>query len=344
MRLTMFWAAGAAALLVAGCGGAPEQATTGERLEAALEATWPTEGAPARQAAFSRDGALIATSDASGRVTIRRALDGRETARFEHQGGATAVAFAPDGATLYSAGYDGKVRTWDLGAKRAGAVFEGAGGTIWSVDVSPDGARIAAAGEDANIRLWQAGKAAPALTLAGHGRNIWKVRFSPDGKRLASGSFDRSVRLWDAATGAPLKTLEGHEQAVVGLDFSRDGRLLATSGDDSTIRLWRVEDGAALRTIDVGNHVYEVAFSPDGRWLASGGRARSALGTLWHQLTGGGRMAAPVRLWRTGDAAMVAALPHPDDVMHLDFSPDGRRLVTASEDGAARLWRLSERR
>jgi WD40 repeat protein len=334
-----------AALLLGACGAAaPEAATSGARLEAALEARWPTDGGPAREAAFSGDGALLATSDAGGRVTVRRTSGWEESARFDHQGGATAVAFSPDGKTLYSGGYDGRVRAWDLASRDAAGVYEGAAGTVWSVSVSPDGGRIAAAGEDAKIRVWRVGSPSAELTLAGHERNIWEVRFSPDGKRIASGSFDASVRLWDAATGAALKTLAGHEEAVVGLAFSPDGRVLASGGDDSTIRLWRAADGAPLRTIRAGNHVYKIAFSRDGRWLASAGRARGGLGTLWHQLTGSGGAAAPVRLWRTGDFALAAALPHPDDVMYVGFSPDGRRLVTSGEDGAARLWRLAERR
>lgn len=334
-----------AALLLAACGSAgPEQATQGARLEATLEAGWPTGGAPAREAAFSEDGALLATSDAGGRVTVRRTDGWEEAARFEHPGGATAVAFSPDGKTLYSGGYDGTIRAWNLASRKAAGIHQGASGTVWSVDVSPDGRRIAAAGEDAKIRVWRAGSPAPELTLAGHERNVWEVRFSPDGKRIASGSFDASVRLWDAGTGAGLKTLAGHEEAVVGLAFSPDGRVLASGGDDSSIRLWRAEDGAPLRTIRAGNHVYKIAFSRDGRWLVSAGRARGALGTLWHQLTGAGGAAAPVRLWRTEDMAPVAALPHPDDVIYAGFSPDGRRLVTSGEDGAARLWRLAERR
>jgi WD40 repeat protein len=186
-------------------------------------------------------------------------------------------------------------------------------------------------------------KSGMPTTLRGHERNIWAVQFSPDGKQLASGSFDHTARLWDSATGKPLKTLRGHEQAVVSLAFSPDGKLLATSGDDSTIRLWRMPDGAALRTVNSGNHTYSVAFSPDGKWLISGGRARGTIGTFWHQKTGSGGMTTPVQVRRRSDMAVVAVLPHPDDVMGTAFSLDGRWLVTSGEDNRFRLWALRER-
>jgi len=85
----------------------------------------------------------------------------------------------------------------------------------------------------------------------------------------------------------------------------------------------------------------ELTFSRDGRWLASGGRARSAVGTFWHQLTGAGAKGPAVRLWRVADGALQATLEESDDVMALTFSPDGNLLATASADGANSVWRLA---
>lgn len=321
----------------------PELASQGPFLKAALEQEWSGDGAPARQTAFSADGALLAITSAGGRVTIRRTRDWSVAGELTHPGGATAVAFARDGARLFTSGYDGVVRVWDLATRSQVAALEGAQGTVWSVDPSPDGQRLAAAGEDRIIRIWPLSGGAP-VQLRGHERNVWEVRFSPDGRRLASGSFDSTLRIWDSASGAALHILTDHGQAVVGLDYSPDGRLIATGSDDSTIKFRRAEDGAPLRTVDSGNHVYKVAFSPDGRWLAASGRARAGLGAIWHGLTGAGSGATPARLWRVSDGALVDLLPHPEDVMYTALSPDGSRLVTSSEDGVARLWRLRESR
>src|SRR5690348_6613935 len=333
----------ALSLALAACGSAgPKEALTGPRLGASLAAVWPTS-APPRQAAFSRDGKLIALSDASGTIVIRDVGTWTIVRQLHHPGGATSVAFDKDGLGLFSGGYDGTVRRWDLRDGRLDRTFSGSQRPVWTTDVSPDGKLLAAAGEDAIVRIWKIEGGGRPAELGGHTRNIWEVRFSPDGKRLASGGFDDTVRLWDVS-GRPLKTLTGHRQAVVGLDFSPDGRLLVTGGDDSTIRYWRASDGAPLRTIDNGTHVDKVAFSPDGRWIASGGHPRGTVGEVWHQLTGGGGEGDAVRIWRTSDGALVARLPHPDDAPSVAFSRDGRWLVTSGEDDRFRLWRLSPRR
>jgi WD40 repeat protein len=331
----------AAALLAAACrSGAPEPVAAGPRLHAEKAASFRDAEAPGREAAFSPDGGLLATSSASGVVALRRMPGLGLVRRLDHPGGAAVLAFAPDGRMLATAGYDGAVRLWDVASGRLVRILSGARGTVWTLDYAPDGRRLAAAGEDRLVRIWSSADGRLLRTLAGHQRNIWEVRFSPDGRRLASGSFDSTARLWDSATGAALATLADQEEAVVGLAWSRDGRWLATGGDDSTIRLRRAADGRTMRRLNVGNHAYKLAFSPDGRWLANAGRARGGAGTLWHGLAGGGGAGEPLHLWRVADGALVQALAGPEDVGSLDFSPDGRWLVTSAEDGLVTLWRL----
>jgi len=106
-----------------------------------------------------------------------------------------------------------------------------------------------------------------------------------------------------------------------------------------------VPEGAEAGIIRAGlEHVYAVAFSPDGRWLATGSREKSALGTFWKQLTGnrlkGGR-SPTVHVWKAADRSLQLALAENDDDVHgVAFSPDGRSLAAGSDEGALRVWQL----
>jgi hypothetical protein len=87
-----------------------------------------------------------------------------------------------------------------------------------------------------------------------------------------------------------------------------------------------------------------VAFSRDGKWLASGGRARGDIATLWQQFFGNrllGGDGKTIRLWRTSDGALQQELRgHSDDVWAVALSSDGKWLASSGEDGKVNLWRL----
>ena len=305
--------------------------------------TIPAHSSVPRELAFSPDGLTLATSSVDSTVKFWTLQHGYYAGALRHPAAVASIAYSPDGKFLVTGAYDGAVRLWRPNDTSLVRTLAGHTGTVWSVAFSPDGQRIATSGEDKTIRLWRAADGTPVKVITGHSLNVWAVDFSPDGKYLASGSFDESVRLWDPNTGAQVRTLAGHEQAVVGIAFSPDAKTLASSGDDNTIRLWNVETGEEIRRIEAGNHTYKIEFTPDGKYLFSGGRSRSAAGTLLHQLSGG-RLAAsggaPLKLWRVSDGALVQTLTGEiDDVRSVATSPDGKLLASASEGGTIRIWR-----
>ena len=147
-----------------------------------------------------------------------------------------------------------------------------------------------------------------------HTDEVKTVVFSPDGRFLASGDEDDIVRVWDRGTGAAL-VLTDHTDWVNGLAFDPESELLASVSDDETVRLWLPASGST-RSVTLAGHtdwVDAAAYSAHGL-LATGGDDKT------------------VRLWNGRDGDAIGKLPFVTDVNAVAFSPDGNRLVVATDD------------
>ena len=196
-----------------------------------------------------------------------------------HEGGVTAVAFAPTGERLASASVDRSVRLWDLLAGTE-TVLLGHSKEVTSLAWDPSGKRIATASRDGSVRIWAADGIAQDV-YSGHLAAVRSVAFTADGKRFFSVSDDATSRLWNTDSGrvelirAPLGlrrpgpgTTVSNELRQIAL--SPDGTWAAIAGKSGVAR-WDLDDYSAKHVpTDVGA-CRTVAIDPTGQWLVTGG-------------------------------------------------------------------------
>ncbi len=296
---------------------------------------------------------------------------GREPLTLKgHAGWVGAVAFAPDGKSLASAGADGAIKRWDPVTGALLQSWPAHAGPVCGLAFSPDGSALASGGFDHAVRIWNLSAPGKPWTLEGHKGIITSVAFSPDGKTLASGSIDGTVRLWEPASGTSGPVLRRHTSWVNAVRFAPDGSL-ASGGSDNFAHLWeKAGTGWKVRaTVEAREgEIRSLALSPDGKILAVGtrygtvrvwdaerGKPLAVLkghpGDVWAVAfspdgrtlaSGAGDWDRPgeVRLWDTGTLAHRRTLPHTGEVLCVAFSPDGRRLAAGAWDRTIRVWDL----
>ena len=241
---------------------------------------------------WSPDGRRLATGTEDGAVRLWDP-DFPEQAGIEVvdlTSGVWVVAWAPDGRRLAAGGADRIVRIFDtLAADAATVLLTGHDGLVRSAAWAPDGRRLATSGDDGTVRIWDIDGAGSAPTvLTGHQGWVPSVAWSGDGRRLASGGDDGTVRVWDlGAPGARPVVVGGELGRVASVAWSPDGRLLAAGAGDGSVGLWdaHVWDPPAPDPDRPGRPppmfaahseaVVSVAWSPDGRRLATAGEDRT---------------------------------------------------------------------
>ncbi len=279
---------------------------------------------PVRAVSFSINGATLASGNTDSTIRLWDANTGEHLKTLTgHTGIVSSVAFSPDGRAIASGSSDHTIRFWDARTGRHLRSLAGHTNWVLSVAFNPNGHIIASGSADETIRLWDARTGRHLRTLTGHTGIVESVAFSPDGRMLASASNDNTIRLWDARTGGHLHTLMGHTDVVESVAFSPDRQTLASGSSDETIRLWDTHTGQHSLTLTENGKVYTVAFSSDGRILASAGPSNIS---LWDTNTG---------------EHLKRFIGHPFTVSSVVFSPDEQTLASGSFDGTVLLWKLT---
>jgi WD40 repeat protein len=190
---------------------------------------------------------------------------------------------------------------------------------------------------EALVTKTQADLEAARKNLAAQEKPFRTLAYSPDGLQLASGGDNQMVRTWNTLTGDGVDSFAGHPAAVVATAYAADGGLVSLAADKSAI-VWETNPPWQLvRTIGHVDHpevladrVLALAFSPDGKLLATGGGEPSRSGEL------------KVFNVADGQPARVIADAHSDTIFGLEFSPDGAHLASCGADRFMKVFSMAD--
>ena len=275
-------------------------------------------------AELSPDGRYAVSGSKFGyRVMLWRVADGALMWEKAHESEVECVTFSPDGKRIATGGEDYYVRIWDAATGQELYQWEhdsGLDGIAWS----HDGTIIASGSEAGEAFFWDASNY-QLLGKVKAGSTINSLAFTkndsllvvagnvqtPDGN--GGTHYGGFAKLIDVSQRRAIRGYEGHTGSIKSVRFSPDEKQIATGSFDSTARIFDVQSGELLQTFKEPMRVEAVAFTSDGQYVLTGG----------HQLK--------VSFYRTSDFKLAYELPTPR-TEYLDFSTDGRLLLTAHED------------
>ena len=283
-------------------------------------------GDPFVTLAFAADGRGILTINKSGTTWLWDAETGKATLRPSKPGDGAATIISQDGRRAFRSSDGREPGVWDLETGKEILGFDG--NYVGTAAFAPGGHSLIVTTNGATVRLWDLDAGKELHNFFAH--TEWRPRIlypegdmnstvgslavSPDGKKVLTGDMEGTIQLWDMKTGWQLQRFKAHtSHLLLSLAFSPDGRRMLTEDANNTSVLRNANTGWVLRHFATS---FKPSFSAD-----------------WHRVLMG------TSVWDvdTGKEVQRFATPSRNEVGGR-LSPDGRRVLMASDDGAAGLW------
>lgn len=297
--------------------------------------------------AIHPEGKLAITSHADSSVRIWNLPTNQIIRKI--QDGATAhtgCAFNNIGSRFMALGQDGQIRIWETATGKLIQTLSASPGLCIEAQFSRNGEKVLGASIEGKAILWDLASGKRIREFNGHTGMVIHAVFSPDEKNILTVSLDGTARLWETASGKPIRTVakvdpalnEGKESIseekfpFLLAVFSPDGKQVLSSLLNNQPELQEIETGKRLsRFSGIMSLNMAPRYSSDGNLLASVG------------INSPTDLRAVAKIWDTQTGKLIHLLKgHSGIINEVNFHPNGKWLVTASEDSTARIWNLSD--
>ena len=273
---------------------------------------------------FSPDGNTSAAGGHQGEVVLTDFGESEQSCLVELESTVSSISFSPDNRLIAAGDADGNLAVWNRTTRELLIKVDAHSDKLYAIVFSWDGRIMATGSRDQTIKLWdlQTFDVISGLSVDKYCDThspVHSLAFFPDGKTLIAGtSGDNAILFWDVSEFPKVTYLRQFRQddTASKLDFSPNGQMLAVAGNK--INIWDLNDGTTVDLFrgEVNGRISDIAFSPDGKWLATG---TGPMGEL--------------RLWSLESGENPQVLNYQDNVLCGAIATDGSICATGDETG-----------
>ncbi|MBI1310167.1 hypothetical protein GC176_02585 [bacterium] len=321
------------------------------------------------QVAFHPDNQRFATAGSEGTVkqwTIDSIINQKEGEAPQPErlwegltGGATAIVYTANGASVFGAGKDRKIRQWKAADGALERTLEGHTGEVTELAVTPNGQQLLSASADKTLRVWNPADGSLVRSIE-HPTALRSVTVRSDSLRAAAFGDDGQVRVWDLATGVLLQSFESHAKDGTGVRWLSDGITLVSGAKDQSLVAAKT---SIIRAITPhGKSISDMAMyagggqvvtcSPDSsvvmtdvnsgnvvrKFEGLAGEPKCVATRADNQRVAAGTSDGKVFVWNAGNAQLLQTIEVGSPVTRLAYSPDNQKLAAVDEKNTLRIF------